>query len=101
MATKNDVLEPSSSILEAPSHDFGGFGAYFCREFWHNLLDSEDHPIPNMFLLKFKISARGIDASISNIVELILNFNKNMLAMSIQMIGCTPLDSTGLHTSSL
>ncbi len=42
-----------------------------------------------------------IDASISNIVELILNFNKSMLAMSIQMIGCTPLDSTGLHTSSL
>ena len=71
MATKNGVLEPSSSILEASSHDFGGFGAYFCREFLHNLLDSGDHPIPNMFLLKFKISSRGIDASMSNIVELI------------------------------
>ena len=81
MATKNDVLEPSSSILEAPSHDFGGFGTYFCREFLHNLLDSEDQPIPNIFLLKFKISSRGMDVSISNIVELILNFNKSMLAM--------------------
>ena len=82
MATKNGVLEPSSSILEASSHDFGGFGAYFCKEFLHNLLDSEDHPIPNILLLKFKISSRGMDVSISNIIELILNFNESMLAMS-------------------
>ena len=46
------------------------------------LLDSEDYPIPTIFLLKFKISARGIDVSISNITELISNFNESMFAMS-------------------
>ena len=110
MATKKDVLEPYSSILEAPSHDFGGFGAYFCRELLHNPLDSEDHPIPNIRLWKFKSSSRSMDISIVNIIELILHFNESMLAMSVTLvkiqsefniIGCTPLDSTGLHTRSL